>query len=54
MAVLVIVSLRFSALARFDADVPDAAADDLMEYQALRRRIAERSERETVGSHPSG
>ncbi|MFC4531322.1 amino acid adenylation domain-containing protein [Sphaerisporangium dianthi] len=49
MAALVAVSLRLPSLARFDADVPDAAPDDLVGYELLRRRIAGRSDRETAG-----
>ncbi|GAA3826866.1 hypothetical protein GCM10022226_54620 [Sphaerisporangium flaviroseum] len=54
MAVLVVMSLRFRSLARFDADVPDAAPDDLVGYEALQRRIAERSEREKAGARSVG
>ncbi|MFC4586112.1 non-ribosomal peptide synthetase/MFS transporter [Sphaerisporangium corydalis] len=48
MVVLVLVALRFRSLARFDADVPDAAPDDLVGYEALRGRIDGRKAPEPV------
>jgi len=40
IAILVVVSARVPALARFDADMPDAVPDDLVGVEIRRRRLA--------------
>jgi MFS family permease len=40
MALLVLIALRTPVLARFDEQVPDAAPDDLIGFEALQRRTS--------------
>ena len=44
MALLVLVALRTPALARFDEQVPDAAPDDLIGFEARQRRLTSATE----------
>ncbi|WP_196469142.1 non-ribosomal peptide synthetase/MFS transporter [Planomonospora sp. ID91781] len=48
IAAIALVSMRVRALARFDAEVPDAVPDDLVGAEALRDRL--RTERRTDGT----
>jgi hypothetical protein len=44
MALLVLIALRTPVLARFDEQVPDAAPDDLIGFEARQRRLASAAE----------
>jgi hypothetical protein len=44
MVVVTLIARRVRALARFDAEVPDAAADDLVGIESRQRRLADRKE----------
>jgi hypothetical protein len=44
MAVLVLIALRTPVLARFDEQVPDAAPDDLIGFEARQRRLTSAAE----------
>jgi hypothetical protein len=44
MALLVLIALRTPALARFDEQVPDAAPDDLIGFEARQRRLTPAAE----------
>ena len=44
MALLVLIALRTPVLARFDEQVPDAAPDDLIGFEARQRRLTSATE----------
>jgi hypothetical protein len=44
MALLALIALRTPALARFDEQVPDAAPDDLIGFEARQRRLTSATE----------